>query len=189
MAGTLVIRADASGSVGAGHVMRCLALTQAWQGHGGRTIWIGHCPIEALRRRICAAEAAFEPLEHPHPHPADVAATRASLSRIARESDASEIIWLVLDGMHFDPAYQEAVRPAEGRMLLIDDLAAWPQYHADLLLNQNLGAERKAVPLRRPRQFPAWGLATPCCGGNSCRRKVGGGNRSSWARAGRRGSW
>ncbi len=144
MAGTLVIRADASGSVGAGHVMRCLALTQAWQGHGGRTIWIGHCPIEALRRRIRAAEAAFEPLEHPHPHPADVAATRASLSRIARESDASEIIWLVLDGMHFDPAYQEAVRPAEGRMLLIDDLAAWPQYHADLLLNQNLGAERKA---------------------------------------------
>ena len=90
-----------------------------------------------------AADAAFEPLERPHPHPADAAATRASLSRIARESDASEIIWLVLDGMHFDPAYQEAVRPAEGRMLLIDDQAAWPEYHADLLLNQNLGAERK----------------------------------------------
>ncbi len=143
MAGTLVIRADASGGVGAGHVMRCLALAQAWQGRGGRTVWIGHCPIEALRRRIRAAEAAFEPLERPHPDPADLAATRASLSRIARESDASEIIWLVLDGMHFDPAYQEAVRPAEGRMLVIDDLAAWPQYHADLLLNQNLGAEGK----------------------------------------------
>ena len=142
MAGTLVIRADASGGVGAGHVMRCLALVQAWQAHGGRTVWIGHCPIEALRRRIRAAEAAFEPLERPHPDPADLAATRASLSRIARESDAFEIIWLVLDGMHFDPAYQEAVRPAEGRTLVIDDLAAWPQYHADLLLNQNLGAQR-----------------------------------------------
>jgi UDP-2,4-diacetamido-2,4,6-trideoxy-beta-L-altropyranose hydrolase len=142
VAGTLVIRADASGSVGAGHVMRCLALAQAWQGRGGRTIWIGHCPIEALRRRIRAADAAFEPLEHPHPYPSDLAATRASLSRIARESDAFEIIWLVLDGMHFDPAYQEAVRPAEGRMLVIDDQAAWPQYHADVLLNQNLGAER-----------------------------------------------
>jgi UDP-2,4-diacetamido-2,4,6-trideoxy-beta-L-altropyranose hydrolase len=142
VAGTLVIRADASGGVGTGHVMRCLALAQAWQADGGRTIWIGHCPIEALRRRIRAVEAAFEPLERPHPDPADLAATRASLSRIARESDASEIIWLVLDGMHFDPAYQEAVRPAEGRMLVIDDLAAWPQYHADLLLNQNLGAQR-----------------------------------------------
>jgi UDP-2,4-diacetamido-2,4,6-trideoxy-beta-L-altropyranose hydrolase len=142
VAGTLVIRTDASGGVGTGHVMRCLALVQAWQARGGRTIWIGHCPIEELRRRIRAAEAAFEPLERPHPDPADLAATRASLSRIARESDAFEIIWLVLDGMHFDPAYQEAVRPAEGRMLVIDDLAAWPRYHADLLLNQNLGAQR-----------------------------------------------
>ncbi len=188
MAGTLVIRADASGSVGTGHVMRCLALAQAWQGHGGRTIWIGHCPIEALRRRIRAADAAFEPLEHPHPHPADVAATRASLSRIARESDTFEIVWLVLDGMHFDPAYQDAVRPAEGRMLLIDDLAAWPQYHADLLLNQNLGAERKQYLCDEHASLllgPRYALLRR----EFFRRRAGGGNRSSWEKAGRRGSW
>ena len=32
----LVIRADANGSVGTGHLMRCLALGQVWRDHGGQ---------------------------------------------------------------------------------------------------------------------------------------------------------
>ena len=36
MAGTLIIRADATPAIGHGHLMRCLALAQAWQDAGGR---------------------------------------------------------------------------------------------------------------------------------------------------------
>jgi UDP-2,4-diacetamido-2,4,6-trideoxy-beta-L-altropyranose hydrolase len=50
--------------------------------------------------------------------------------------------WLVLDGYHFDPAYQQAVRDAGFHLLVIDDKAHLPVYHADILLNQNLGAEK-----------------------------------------------
>jgi spore coat polysaccharide biosynthesis predicted glycosyltransferase SpsG len=45
-----------------------------------------------------------------------------------------------LDGHHFNPAYQKAVRVAGIRVLVIDDLAQWPEYHADIVLNQNLAA-------------------------------------------------
>ena len=33
--GTLLIRADANSAMGTGHVMRCIALGQAWQDIGG----------------------------------------------------------------------------------------------------------------------------------------------------------
>ena len=37
---SLIIRADASTKIGTGHVMRCLALAQAWQDAGGRAIFV-----------------------------------------------------------------------------------------------------------------------------------------------------
>jgi UDP-2,4-diacetamido-2,4,6-trideoxy-beta-L-altropyranose hydrolase len=49
--------------------------------------------------------------------------------------------WLVLDGYHFDPNYQRAVREAGHGLLVIDDYNHLPYYHANILLNQNIGSE------------------------------------------------
>ena len=46
----------------------------------------------------------------------------------------------MLDGYHFDPAYQKAIREAGYRLLVVDDTAHLPAYHADVLLNQNIYA-------------------------------------------------
>ena len=40
MKGALIIRADANSQIGAGHIMRCLALAQAWQDDGGRCVFV-----------------------------------------------------------------------------------------------------------------------------------------------------
>jgi UDP-2,4-diacetamido-2,4,6-trideoxy-beta-L-altropyranose hydrolase len=129
----LVVRADASTRIGAGHVMRCLSLAQGWQAEGDRAIFLSHCESKNLSRHIEAAGIGFIRLETPHPNSADIERTLTLLREF-------ETRWLVLDGYHFDPVYQEAVRKAGYRLLVIDDTAHWPDYHADILLNQNIHA-------------------------------------------------
>ena len=77
--------------------------------------------------------------------------------------------WVVLDGYHFNETYQQQVKEAGHRLLVIDDMAHLKHYYADVVLNQNLHAEllhyscepytqlllgTKYVLLRR--EFQAW---------------------------------
>jgi len=128
-----LFRADASPRMGIGHVMRCLALAQAVHAEKGRAVFLSHCESQSLHRRVETAGIRFLPLGERHPHPADLSTTLALL----RELQAA---WLVLDGYNFDPGYQQAIRGAGHRLLVIDDMAHFPEYHADLLLNQNINA-------------------------------------------------
>jgi UDP-2,4-diacetamido-2,4,6-trideoxy-beta-L-altropyranose hydrolase len=141
---SLIIRADASTKIGTGHIMRCMALAQAWQSQGSDAAFISHCESDSLRHRIESAGIGFRPLEQPHPHPSDLQTTLQLLERLA--SHQPERLWLVLDGYHFGPAYQQEVRAAGYRLLTVDDMAHLPYYHADVVLNQNITAEQLAYP-------------------------------------------
>ncbi len=148
MAGSLLIRADASEGTGTGHVMRQLALAQAWQASGGRATMLSHCPAAGLVERIRAAGIGFEPLARPHPDPSDLQATLDLAARMRPKPDASTregheppAPWVVLDGYHFDDVHQSAIRFLDYRLLVVDDTVHLPYYNADLVLNQNLGAE------------------------------------------------
>jgi UDP-2,4-diacetamido-2,4,6-trideoxy-beta-L-altropyranose hydrolase len=127
----LFIRADASFKIGAGHIMRCIALAQAWQDSGGEVTFISDCENEALRQHIIDEGFGFISIENPHPHPSDLRKTLEKLSANC---------WLVIDGYHFTPDYQRALRNAAIRLLVIDDMNHLPHYHADILLNQNIHA-------------------------------------------------
>ncbi len=131
----LLIRADATTEMGTGHIMRCLALAQAWQQHGGRATFLSHCNSDALRHHVESAGIDFVPLDKPYPAPADSQRTIALLSKL-------QAIWLVIDGYHFDQVYHQAVRKSGCQLLMIDDTAHLPVYHADILLNQNINAEQ-----------------------------------------------
>ena len=144
----LFIRADATTDIGTGHVMRCLALAQAWQDQGGEVFFISHCESEALRQRLVDERMNFISISKPHPDPSDLDQTLKELSAMSHETSAN--YWLVIDGYHFDAVYQKTIKDAGYKILWIDDYGHAAHYYADLVLNQNISADETLYENREP---------------------------------------
>lgn len=134
----LFIRADARQRMGTGHVMRCIALGQAWQDAGGRVIFMTCCDNTALKERISREGFLLKQIEYAYPDSTDKFSV---LSCIEEYTIQSDIPWLVVDGYHFDQGYVQPIREAGTNVLFIDDYNHLPAYRCDLLLNQNFGSE------------------------------------------------
>jgi len=131
----LIIRSDASTRIGTGHLMRCLALAQAWKDAGSQVTFITACQSEELLERLREEGFDLHRLACPYPDPGDWDYTQNVLT-------ISPDAWVVLDGYHFDEVYQQRVKEGGQRLLVIDDMAHLKHYYADIVLNQNLHAEQ-----------------------------------------------
>lgn len=123
----LVIRADATAAMGSGHLVRALALGQAWSG----TVIVA--TASAADDRIARAGARCAPLAAAAGSLDDARATAA----VARDAGAPCV---VVDGYHFDAAYHRVLRAGGLQTVCIDDNGEAGEYVADIVLNQNLHA-------------------------------------------------
>jgi UDP-2,4-diacetamido-2,4,6-trideoxy-beta-L-altropyranose hydrolase len=112
--------------MGTGHVMRMIALGQAWQDSGGAVRFLGD--LTPLAGRLTAEGFAVLPIPAVCPDTEDLNALLAA----TRPGD-----WVAIDGYHFDTAYQVALRAAGRKTLVMDDINDRCEYAADILLNQN----------------------------------------------------
>lgn len=145
MSKNLVVCADARDAsiriAGTDYIMRYLALAQAWQEHSADVTFLSHYDSEALHQCIIDEGFDFIPIKNSHPDPSDIIQTLNVLKRHAPCSTLyASSPWLALDGYHFTPDYQKAIRERGYRLLVIDDMAHLNHYHADILLNQNIHA-------------------------------------------------
>lgn len=159
----LLLRADAHVAIGTGHVMRCLALAQAWQDAGGRASFIMAQSTPAVQKRLRSRNCEILTLDAEGGSIRDAHET-AKLARAERAD------WVVVDGYHFGAEYQLAIKERGLSLLFIDDNGNAASYHADLILNQNIHAEEGLYRLRSPqtrlllgsryamlrREFAAW---------------------------------
>jgi UDP-2,4-diacetamido-2,4,6-trideoxy-beta-L-altropyranose hydrolase len=137
----LIIRADASAQIGTGHVMRCLALAQAWQDAGGHAIFLMAPGAFALEERLKSEGMGIISMSA-QPGSSDDADQTANL---AQKLGAS---WVVVDGYHFAAAYQRFVKDAGLHLIFVDDTGHVDRHCADIVLNQNLHAQQSLYSSR-----------------------------------------
>ena len=139
----LLIRADADAKVGAGHVMRCLALAQACIDRGGSALFCAANLPLALHERLRMEGIPVVEIDATPGSRTDAAA----LAAVAR---AHSCDWVVADGYRFDHAYQLALRQNGLQVLILDDYGHASHYEANVILNQNLGAPASLYDNRAP---------------------------------------
>lgn len=140
---TLLIRADAGSKIGTGHVMRCLALAQAWQDSGGRAVFAMGRGSPALIDRLISEGMEVFHLSADPGSPDDARKT----AYLAHDVDSD---WVVVDGYHFGSNYQMVIKRFDLRLLFIDDDGHADYYYADIVLNQNLHANEDLYKNREP---------------------------------------
>ncbi len=139
----LLIRADASEQMGTGHIMRCIALAQAWCDLGGTVTFVTACANESLLERLSDEGFQVIVMDTAYPDPSDWEITSEALGK-------SSYAWVVQDGYHFDARYQKYAKDAGYRLLVIDDHAQSDHYYADIVLNQNIFADERMYAGREP---------------------------------------
>ncbi len=113
----LAVRAEASAAIGTGHVMRMLALAQAWQDAGGRVVFFLERRMSPSRARLKAEQCGIEVLGEQTGSPADAAAVVLRSAKLKPD-------WLAVDGYAFDRSYFEGLAPASVPILAMVDYRA-----------------------------------------------------------------
>lgn len=144
-----VFRADASVTIGTGHVMRCLTLADALRVRGAECRFVtrdlpGH--LAAVIEDRGFAVSLLPAPSGPAPQGPPAHAAWAGVNWEQDLANARAVIdgadWLVVDHYAFDARWQQGLRDRVGRIMVIDDLAD-RRNAAALLLDQNLGREAK----------------------------------------------
>ncbi|HUO13947.1 MAG TPA: UDP-2,4-diacetamido-2,4,6-trideoxy-beta-L-altropyranose hydrolase [Verrucomicrobiae bacterium] len=132
----LLIRTDASIAIGTGHVMRCLALAQAWQDSGGRAVFALAESTPAVTAKLSSENLKVIPIC------CEVGSAEDARQTIA-VADKLKTDWIAADGYRFKSGYQRTLKGDGRKLLVLDDYGHSDHYAADLVLNQNVSANQQ----------------------------------------------
>lgn len=131
--------------MGTGHIMRMIALAQAWQDGGGEAVFLCAEITPSLEARLKDEEFLLEKIQASPGSREDLDVTCAEIARYRADS-----IPVALDGYQFDADFQLGLKKTGCRLLVMDDYGHAAFYHADWVLNQNLSAREELYASRAP---------------------------------------
>ncbi|WP_336346931.1 UDP-2,4-diacetamido-2,4,6-trideoxy-beta-L-altropyranose hydrolase [Pseudomonas monsensis] len=150
----VLIRADASPTIGSGHIARCLTLARVLRKQGSHVAFA--CRRLPGHRLDALQEEGFETFALPERYAEeDPQQAIESMLPWQADIDALDVLldghegfdWIIADHYGLDHHWQTAARRWASRIAAVDDLAT-RRYSVDLLLNQNLsGLSEHYAPL------------------------------------------
>lgn len=150
----ILIRADASPTIGSGHIARCLTLARVLRKQGSHVAFA--CRQLPGHRLDALSAEGFETFALPEFYPGeDPQQAIESMLPWQADIDALDLLlenhaqfdWIIADHYGLDHHWQTASRRWAPRIAAVDDLAT-RRYSVDLLLNQNLsGLSENYTPL------------------------------------------
>jgi len=132
---SVLIRADASPSIGSGHLTRMIALSSACRNSGADVTFISNEMPATLQKTISETGCRHQKISSPTGGVEDATLT-------AKYARVGNFDWTILDGYQFADDYQQTVRQNSTRLMVVDDFGHATHQHADLILNQNAYADR-----------------------------------------------
>ena len=141
---TLILRADGGPGIGGGHIMRCLALAQAWSETGGRAAFCAAKLAPSMQQRLVDEGFGCIAVDAEPGSGTDAEATIA-----AARSLAARVI--VVDGYQFPVAFHQRLHDAGMKLAAVDDNGEIAAAVADLVINQNRHASPALYAQRADR--------------------------------------
>lgn len=132
----VIVRADAGPDIGAGHLMRMLALARALASRTDVTFATA-CDRPALLEQVRRSGIRLVTVPARHPDARDAEAI------VKLKCGPEAPTWAIVDGYHFDAAYLARLGAAGFRVMAVDDEPRLQRYDVDILLDHNPGALRK----------------------------------------------
>jgi UDP-2,4-diacetamido-2,4,6-trideoxy-beta-L-altropyranose hydrolase len=131
-----VIRTDANHTIGVGHFTRCLTLARELNDTGHEVNFQSRCEIPELIQQADEFGIVVTELQN------DESLPESTFLSVEAQQD-----WAVIDGYHFKTAHYQAALKIADNLLVIDDKPRHTEYPANLLVDQNYGAENHRYPL------------------------------------------
>jgi UDP-2,4-diacetamido-2,4,6-trideoxy-beta-L-altropyranose hydrolase len=135
---TFVVRCDASATLGLGHFVRCLSLAQELRRRGATVVFACRTLLPLARRALAGEGITCRALPVVSQPDGGLLDEVPLLVDLAWQSGASAAI---IDHYSADGAYLARLRDAGLHLVVVDDLAGHDLRAAEVVINQNLGAE------------------------------------------------
>jgi len=129
----IAFRADASESIGIGHLIRCLALAEELKNKNHSCFFVTKIQNKDLIERI--------EKNHKHLQINPNANLEQDNKELLNFSNQNKIDWIITDHYDINSEYIQKLKNKNYNVLSIDDNAII-SYHSDIVLNQNIGAEK-----------------------------------------------